>query len=82
MKIEIEIIPFDAPDVIVLKTPPRPRHEGFNLNNSVMHVSEVDAETLSKLCNDFRAEVFKKAGKIDPYKQEIFKCSDIGLKDH
>ena len=47
-----------------------------------MHVSEVDAETLSKLCNDFRAEVFKKAGKIDPYKQEILNCSDIGLKDH
>jgi hypothetical protein len=26
----------------------------------------VDAETLSKMCDEFRAAIFKKAGKKDP----------------
>ena len=30
------------------------------------HLSEVDAETLSKMCDDFRSEIFKKAGKRPP----------------
>ena len=26
----------------------------------------IDAKTLSRMCDDFRAEVFRKAGKADP----------------
>lgn len=29
-------------------------------------LSEVDATTLSELCDDFRREVFRKAGRVDP----------------
>jgi len=29
-------------------------------------LSDLDAETLSRLCDDFRDEVFKKAGKQQP----------------
>lgn len=31
-------------------------------------LAEVPVEDLAKLCDDFRAEVFKKAGKKDPTK--------------
>jgi hypothetical protein len=29
-------------------------------------LKEVDAETLAKMCDDFRAEIFRKAEKPDP----------------
>lgn len=29
-------------------------------------LSEIDAPTLSDLCDDFRREVFRKAGRVDP----------------
>jgi hypothetical protein len=29
-------------------------------------ISELDAEELSKLCDKFREEIFRKAGKTDP----------------
>ena len=29
-------------------------------------LAEVDAETLATMCEDFRKEVFRKAGKADP----------------
>jgi hypothetical protein len=33
-------------------------------------LKEVDAETLAKMCDDFRAEIFRKAGKPDPANAE------------
>lgn len=29
-------------------------------------ITEIDADALSSLCDEFRAEVFRKAGKADP----------------
>lgn len=31
-----------------------------------MHLSELSEDTLSALCDDFRSNVFRLAGKIDP----------------
>lgn len=31
-----------------------------------LHLQEADVETLSELCDRYRAEVFRKAGKPDP----------------
>ena len=61
----IELIPIRIPDYIIQKTPPKPRSEGLT-ESPKYHLSEVDEQTLSQLCDDFRAGVFAKAGKVDP----------------
>jgi len=63
----IDPIPWITPNFVCLKMPARPRQEGFQPSPSIP-LKDVDAETLSKLCDDFRAEVFSKACQADPKK--------------
>lgn len=48
--------------------PPGSRSEGFKESPSYP-LKDVPAEDLAEMCDAFRAEVFRKAGKADP-KQE------------
>lgn len=59
--IEVELQPFQTPDFVsaVWK-------RGFTLESFRYQLSDICPETLDKLCNDFRAEVFRKAGKEPP----------------
>lgn len=61
----IELQPWAAPNFVIMVTPPRPRQEGIH-HVSTFPLQAVDADALAKMCDDFRAEVFRKAGKTDP----------------
>jgi hypothetical protein len=62
---EVEVLAFSTPSYVRLKTPPGQRQDGFK-EAPAIPLSELDAEVLDTLCNDFRAQVFLKAGKQDP----------------
>lgn len=61
----VELQPFMTPNYVIQKMPPRPRQEGF-VEAPKYHLSEVEADVLAKLCDEFRAAVFAKAEKVDP----------------
>jgi len=64
---KIKLIPWHTPNFVIGEMPPRNRGEGFNPDAAPKwSIEEVDAETLSEQCDKFRAEVFEKAGKVDP----------------
>jgi hypothetical protein len=74
-KMQVEVNAWQTPNFVTLKTPPRPRQEGWKEAPSIP-LSELDADALSLLCDEFRAEVFRKAGKRDPDEPPLF----IGVK--
>lgn len=62
-QIDVEIEPFSTPNFA--------RVAGKNLDqnrddSAAVALSTLDALTLERLCDDFRAEVFRKAGKQRP----------------
>lgn len=63
--IQIELQPWQVPNYVLEKMPPRPRQEGLREPRS-HPLSEVSPEILSAMCDEFRAEIFRKAGKDDP----------------
>lgn len=63
--LNVELLPFQVPNFVIQKVDARPREEGFTPGPKY-RLADVDAETLSRLCDDFRAAVFEKADKIDP----------------
>lgn len=69
VKIELDLVPFNIPNYILVKGKPCKREDGFK-EAIKFHLSELDSLTLDKLCEEFRKEVFKKAGKEQPPKGE------------
>lgn len=65
MKMTVELLPFGTPNFVIQKTAPRPRQEGM-IEAPKYSLRELDAETLAGLCDQFRREIFEKAGKPDP----------------
>ncbi len=63
---EIKLRPFGTPNFVILDLPPGKREDGFRSDDRSIPLRDVPAEDLDKLCNAFRAEVFRKAGKTDP----------------
>ena len=63
---KVELVPFGTPNYVLVKQQPKSREEGWQGDSPKYHINEVDAETLSSLCDEFRAEIFKKADKADP----------------
>ena len=62
---KVELLPFSTPNYVIVKTEPRPRQEGL-YEAPKYSLASVPAEDLAMLCDQFRAEVFEKAGKADP----------------
>lgn len=62
---EVELKPFMTPNFVITEMPPGVRQDGFK-EAPKLPLSDVDASTLSMLCDQFRADVFEKAGKQDP----------------
>ena len=60
--IEIELQPFTVPNFVLTVPKAGNRQDGFK-EVPKYSLSELSAETLDKLCMDFRSEVFRKAGK-------------------
>ncbi len=69
----VDLVGFSVPNFVRMKMPIRPRQEGFNPEPPSFSLKEIDADTLSSLCDNFRREVFNKAGKIDPMQCETEK---------
>lgn len=57
--------PFVTPNFVTAEAPARPRQDGWTAAPAIP-LSELDADTLAQMCDDFRRSVFEKAGKQDP----------------
>ena len=62
--IEIELQPFTVPNFVIPLRKPRPRQDGFE-SAPGLPLSDLSAETLTLMCDEFRSAVFKKAGLSD-----------------
>ena len=65
MTIEVKLKPFSVPNFVIVEVESNPRQEGFK-ESPKYSLSDLDANTLEKLCEEFTVEVFKKAGKQRP----------------
>jgi len=57
--------PWITPNYVQIEQPAGRRQDGF-VQATAIPLGDLDAETLSALCDQFRYEVFQKAGKPDP----------------
>lgn len=65
VKLSIELCPFEVPARVLVKQEPGSRQEGFKEAPSYK-LAELDVDTLEKLCDEFRENVFKFANKPIP----------------
>lgn len=63
--VEIKLQPFRPPNYVLVESPRKAREEGL-VETPKFSLADLSAETLSDLCDQFRADVFEKAGKPDP----------------
>ena len=64
--ITLKLYPFTIPNYVVeLDTIPTKPQDGFKAISSY-HLKQLDEDTLSTMCDEFRQGVFAKAGKNDP----------------
>lgn len=63
--IEIELQPFTVPNFVLTVQAPRPKQDGIQ-ETPKYALSDLDPNTLERLCNQFRDAVFEKAGKTQP----------------
>ena len=61
----VKLLGFTVPNYVLQEMPPGSRQAGFT-EGPKYALSDVDAEDLASLCEHFRSEVFRKAGKADP----------------
>lgn len=61
----VELMPFTTPNYVIGKSSPRQKQDGIS-EGLKWHISDIDANDLSSLCDQFRRDVFEKAGKSDP----------------
>lgn len=57
--VEIEVSGFTVPDSVIIV-------DGHGVEGETVDIKLLDPGTLDRLCNDFRAAVFKTAGKNEP----------------
>lgn len=65
IKIDLELQPFSVPNFVHGVMLVKPREQGF-IEGPKYALRELDEKALSALCDQFRADVFEKAGKDDP----------------
>jgi hypothetical protein len=65
ISIEKELQPFQVPNYVIEVPKVSKRQDGFQ-ETPKHHLSELDGNVLDQLCERFREDVFKKAGKNDP----------------
>lgn len=63
--INLQLRPFIVPNFVSVDMPPRQRQDGVSFAGT-FPLSTVGEDELSRMCDEFRAEIFKKAGKTDP----------------
>lgn len=65
MEMKVKLRPFQTPNYVIAESKPGLRQDGI-FECPKWHVKEVNEHTLSKLCDQFRRDIFEKAGKSDP----------------
>ncbi len=63
--IKVKLKPFTVPNFVLVDERPQARDEGFKEGRKYA-LNEIDEYSLAKLCDDFKSEVFRKAGKDMP----------------
>lgn len=63
--LQVELQPFQTPDFVHAVSKPALKQQGMQ-ESPRYPLSDLDPMTLDRLCDDFRAEVFRKAGKEQP----------------
>jgi hypothetical protein len=63
--IQLKLKPWMAPNFAVPERPPGRREDGVHFDTGIP-ISSLPVDVLSQMCDDWRAEVFRKAGKKDP----------------
>lgn len=76
--IEVELQPFTTPNFVLTARPPRLKQEGL-VETPKLALGDLDSHTLERMCDEFRNEVFKKAGKSRPPQEATYchKCRDL-----
>jgi len=64
-KMEVDLQPWNVPNFVIAVMPPGKRQDGLK-EAPKWNLRDVSAEVLSAQCDKFRAEIFEKAGKVDP----------------
>ena len=62
----LNLKPIRTPNYVLSETESSPRQEGLK-EAPKFHISELPADAISQLCDKFRADMFEKAGKKDPF---------------
>ena len=63
--IEVNIKPFNVPSFVIPEVPAGKKEDGFEPTEGIP-LSALDPVTLEKLCDEFRDNVFRRAGKQQP----------------
>lgn len=63
--LQVELQPFKTPNFVRAVVPPGKREDGFG-DTPCYPLRDLDPMTLDKMCDAFRDEVFRKAGKGRP----------------
>lgn len=67
MNINIKLKPFSVPNLVLEDAPPSKSYV-TDINSYAINL--VDADDLSRMCDEYRKNVFQKAGKTDPRLQK------------
>ena len=73
-QISLNLQPFSVPDCIHDAAPPARRQDDYHepqLKGRAFRLSELDENTLLRMCEDFKREVFRRAGKIEFLNQPV-----------
>ncbi len=65
LRMQMDLVPFTVPDEVEIKLPVKERQEGYVGHPSLL-LSDLPAEMLVALCDQFRRDVFDRAKKTDP----------------
>ncbi len=65
MEIRVKLQPFSVPNYVLAEPSAFMGKEGFN-GVPKWELRDVDSQTLSDLCDQYRKDIFTKAGKADP----------------
>lgn len=68
MEMKVRLQAFQVPNYVIAESRIGLKQDGL-VENPKWHLNEVDEETLSELCDQFRHDVFIKAEKPDPRKK-------------
>ena len=66
--LQVELQPFQTPNFVRAVSKPGLKQDGMQ-ELPCYPLSDLDSLTLDKLCDQFRADVFQKAGKEQPPRQ-------------